>query len=605
MAVYKAFIIFNIIKILISFPVCQDNANYCKNCNILTNLCFKCQIPEIFTPDEEGGCVGAKRCNAGKNFCLECEREEKLCNRCEESYYKDENGGCAYSEGCEISYKGECLKCKDGYILIGKENDFRFCKSLSIDNFKNCNKINYEKGVCEECDEGYYLTSGDFKCIKTENCRESVFGNCVKCDANYYYDKKENKCKLKDNDFKYCKQSINGKSCEICEDDYYMDEKGICIQTQFCSESENLVCKKCKSGYYLSQNNICTSTDNCQLANSLISVCTLCDLGFYLDKKNYKCKSNTEENTPYKYCQEVVNSACSKCEIFYFLGEDLKCSNTPNCEKSENGICEKCIKNYHLGKDNKCNNIDKCIYSNFGICIECEDGYYYDKYNSKCVEEKGIFLNCKSSCDEGDKCCECKDNFYLYENDSLCYDNTEEEEFIKCSKVNVEKDKCTMCHEGYYLGSENNKCSKVERCKIVENENKCLECDTFYCLDVKNQECIDNDYLDDINKKFYISCNRTNEEGTACESCIEGYKLNDEGICVDINYCDEEKDGKCLKCKDILSVNSYQFCANEIFGCIESAKMNCLRCDNLENLYECTECKEGYQKTTLGCIKFD
>ena len=85
------------------------------------------------------------------------------------------------------------------------------------------------------------------------------------------------------------------------------------------------------------------------------------------------------------------------------------------------------------------------------------------------------------------------------------------------------------------------KCSKVENCKIVENENKCLECDTLFCLDVKKQECFDNDYLDDINNKIYISCISTNKEGTACEKCLEGYEVNKEGFCVGMVYCEEKQ----------------------------------------------------------------
>ena len=211
------------------------------------------------------------------------------------------------------------------------------------------------------------------------------------------------------------------------------------------------------------------------------------------------------------------------------------------------------------------------------------------------------FYNCKISCDDGEKCCECNDNFYLFENDDLCYDNTENETLIKCAYVDG-NETCIKCHEGYYLGSFDNKCSKVENCKIVKNENKCLECDTFYCLDVKKQECFDNDYLDDINNKIYISCNRTNKEGTACEKCLEGYEVNEEGFCVDKDYCEKKIDGKCVKCKDIKSLNEYDLCANEIFGCLESTKTNCLKCNNLENLYECTECKEGYTNTIYGCI---
>ena len=70
-------------------------------------------------------------------------------------------------------------------------------------------------------------------------------------------------------------------------------------------------------------------------------------------------------------------------------------------------------------------------------------------------------------------------------------------------------------------------------------------------------------------------------------------------------FVKKKKDGKCIKCKDMLSINGYSFCANEIFGCIESAKDNCLKCDNLEDLFECTECKEGYKKSNYGCLKIE
>ena len=85
---------------------------------------------------------------------------------------------------------------------------------------------------------------------------------------------------------------------------------------------------------------------------------------------------------------------------------------------------------------------------------------------------------------------------------------------------------------------------------------------------------------------------------------INGYEINEKGYCEDIDYCEEKKNGKCLKCKNII-LDYYSICANEIFGCIRSAQDNCLRCDNLEDLYECTECKEGYIKSDFGCEKIE
>ena len=590
-------------RYIISSPSCQDSQNLCKYCNFITNLCFICKMPDILIPDENGGCIGAKKCFSGQNYCTECEENGYLCKTCENNYYKDENGGCTYSEGCEISYNGECLKCKDNFVLIGKEYELRICKSIFIENYKNCKEINYETGFCKTCEENYFLTSGDHRCIKTENCQESIFGNCKLCNQGYYYNKKEDKCLFKPVNLTYCKQSLDGNNCEICQDDYYLDENGICIDSDFCSESENFKCKKCKSGYFLSNNNVCVNTDNCYSANRYISTCNACQRGFYLDIKDYKCKSNLEDG-PYKYCEIYGNNRCNRCEIGYFLGEDLKCSNSQYCEESENGVCNSCVNGYYLSLDNVCTNVKGCIKTNFGSCIECEDGFYYDKRNKTCLEMKDQYINCKYSCDVSEKCCACKDNFYLFENDSLCYDNTKEDKFIKCSVVDSEKNNCTKCHDGYYLAEFDNRCSKVENCKIIENEDKCMECITFYCLDVKNQRCVDNDYLNEMNDKIHISCKRTNEDGTACEECVDGYKIGEEGYCVDIDYCEvKNENGKCEKCKDIKSLNDFYFCANELYGCLESDKENCIRCDNMEDLYKCTECKEGYNKTVHGFCK--
>ena len=162
-----------IIKIFSFSPSCINHSKFCNHCDILTNLCYRCEIPEILVPDENGGCIGNKKCILGKNNCYECDTDGKLCKKCEINYYPDENGGCAYTEGCEISYMGECIKCKTGFILIGSES-LKICKSLDIDNYRNCKNIDLQTGYCTECERGYYLTSIDHKCIKTQYCKESI-----------------------------------------------------------------------------------------------------------------------------------------------------------------------------------------------------------------------------------------------------------------------------------------------------------------------------------------------------------------------------------------------------------------------------------------------
>jgi hypothetical protein len=260
---------FFIFQTVISSPSCTNNANHCIHCDILTNLCAKCEHPEIFVPDNKGGCEGAQKCIVGKNNCYECDKEGKLCETCETNYYPDENGGCTYTEGCKISYMGECLECNPDYILIGKEGQIKICKYILIDNFKNCEEINYETGYCNICKEGYYLTVDNKRCIKTENCKESIFGNCVICDIGYYLNKKEDKCEKSSGNFTYCKETIDGNNCDTCIDGYYFDDNGICVPTKFCAESENFKCKKCQKGKYFENNyssNICTNTEHCNNA---------------------------------------------------------------------------------------------------------------------------------------------------------------------------------------------------------------------------------------------------------------------------------------------------------------------------------------------------
>ena len=590
------FIIYLILQISIySSPKCEVPLNHCHFCNPVTNLCSKCDRPEIFIPDDEGGCIGAKQCYPGKNFCNECDNNLVLCKQCEINYYPDNNGGCAYTEGCEISYKGECLQCDSNYILIGQENNIKICKFLLNESYKNCESINTETGFCEKCEEGFFLNS-EYKCTKVEFCKESIYGNCYSCTYGYYYDKKEDKCisKSEKDDFFFCKQTLDGKNCDVCDDGFHFDGKGYCVPTKYCLESENLICKKCISGYYLADNNCCSFAEHCNYVDVHSFVCTFCNKNYYLDTNDLKCKSNLEDNE-FKYCKKASDGKCIQCENNYYLGEDDKCSDTKNCLESENGICLICSENYYLGLDKYCSNVENCIYSFFGECVECKDGYYYNRLNDSCSKSVGDFENCQISCYYEDECCECRNNFYLNLNNSKCYDNTKDGPFYKCIYSDEFGEKCEDCMDGYYIGSEDFKCSKIEDCKISENENKCLECDDNYCLDLKNQKCVYNNYIEDENNLFFVNCKFTNEDGTKCETCIDGYEIGEEGLCIDNNFCEEKnEEGICLKCKEKTEENDTNYCLNEIFGCMENRINNCLRCDNLQIFYQCTECKEGY-----------
>ena len=601
------------IKQAIFFPFCQEGKNNCTKCNYMTDLCIKCN-KDIFIPDSKGGCEGAKKCLLGNNYCKECEEDSKLCKICEEGYFPDENGGCSYTNNCEISSHGECIKCKDNYILIG-ENTYLFdgfilCKSINSEDFKNCKEINKRKGICTKCKEGYYLNKGDNRCSETENCSESIFGKCHNCQYNYYLDKKDNICKKKEGIFLHCKQTLDGKACDICEEGYYFDEDGNCVDINFCLKlGDSGKCEKCIDGYYFSSSTYqtaCTKEQNCYSADRDSGLCLSCNEYYYLDYKDGKCKSNNENNE-FKYCKRSkFGLTCDECIGGYYLGEDLKCSESRGCKESNNGICELCSDNYYLGLDNKCSLIEHCIYSlDEYNCEECEEGYYYNETNKECLLGKNEFENCKMVKLYDDACSECKDDFYLNRTDNICYSNKEYGNFYKCAYVNKNEDKCASCLKDYYYVYKYQVCSPIEGCEILKDINACEQCEEDYCLDLSDGKCYINWDIINEDKLFYFRCNKTNEKGTKCEICDSGFILSDNGICIEKDHCEEEKDGICQKCFS-REEDDYWYCLNSYFGCTETGGDNCLECNDIFDFNNCTKCLDGYKLDEYGnCDKIE
>ncbi len=232
-------------------PVCEESQKYCSKCNPVTNICIKCQN-ELFTPDSLGGCIGKKSCTVGRHYCEECSKDGELCKTCESGFFPDLNGACSYIQNCAYSYRGKCLECKEGFLLIGNgEEGFKLCKSLNSQDFLNCKSIDENTGLCEECEEGFYLGEGDKKCTSNEKCYESIYDHCISCTNDYYLDIKDKKtCKSYSNDRKLtnCAISEDGETCSQCDHNDYFDEEGKCDKTNYCSKSTNFICEQCPEG---------------------------------------------------------------------------------------------------------------------------------------------------------------------------------------------------------------------------------------------------------------------------------------------------------------------------------------------------------------------
>ena len=582
-------IIFIIFYSLILSQKCIDNQNFCLKCDKSNTLCLKCKY-DILVPDENGGCIGAKQCTPGNNFCDECNENNNLCKTCEIGYIPDENGGCSYINNCEVSYNGECIKCEIDFVLIGDIDNLKICKYLYSTDLKNCKSFDKSNGLCEICDDGYYLSRGDKKCIQTENCYESKFGKCLTCDRGYYLNKKEDKCLLQEDKFYRCKESIDGETCDKCDDNFYFDQEGKCVSTNFCRKSVNFTCVECISNYFLTQNGEgCSSDENCYSSDKEFGFCTYCKFNYYLRFSDKKCILNSENNE-YKFCRTVTDK-CILCDSGYFLSEDNKCTITKNCSEADNGTCIHCLEGNYLGRDNKCTIYEHCIYSNFHYdCLECEDGYLWNILEDKCDKWGDDYYGCKILDTDGITCNMCKDNFYFNETDSKCYDNTENNNYYKCQIVT--DNNCMKCVSNYFLGKDH-KCTKIINCQFSIDENNCEKCQTSYCLDKSKKVCIYNGEINEEEDKKYFKCIKTNEDGTSCIQCEDGFILNEDNLCINEEDCNEREEDKCVECinKKHPWKNS---CLNIIFGCIETLDDNCYKCDDIFDFNKCTECYEGY-----------
>ena len=580
----------NLIQVFL-FPHCQNGQNNCMICNPVTNICTKCSL-DIYTPNENGGCSPISKCTLGKNYCLKCDELGKNCASCETGLYPDENGGCSFVNNCEVSYRGFCHKCKQDFILIGA-----ICKSLFLEDFANCEKINNVTGLCDKCKESYFLNSGDKRCSDIEHCYESSFGKCTSCERGYYLDIKSGGiCKKTDaevNDLLFCKETLDGKKCDICEDGYFFDQKGNCVGINYCAERKEYLCDKCIENYYFNKyRDTCVNDPNCSLGDRVLGLCRRCNIDFYLDLNDGKCKPNQDDNN-FKNCDKVENNLCVSCDFPNYLSEDGKCVNTKNCSEVEDGICLSCIEGYYLGLDNRCIDVENCIYSEtYYECKECKEGFYFNRTIKQCLKSKIGYENCRITSYNGDYCAFCKSGFYMNQTDHLCYDNNEKNDLYKCSVLDLTGNYCNKCEDKYHIGSKDKKCTNIEYCEKSENGEKCLQCDEWHCLDVKNGKCEINNKIISEEKKFLYKCMETDLDGSSCEKCNDGYILKINFCFDDIHCIEKDEEGNCIKCKND---NEYISCFNSFFGCVSNIDTKCIECNDINNFDKCTKCEEGYE----------
>ncbi len=178
--------------------------------------------------------------------------------------------------------------------------------------------------------------------------------------------------------------------------------------------------------------------------------------------------------------------------------------------------------------------------------------------------------------------------------------------------TDTEGNLCERCVKGFYLIESEHICHQIFGCAKSDegNREKCSECEIGFCKNKKTGKCeftsIEQDPL------VCYKCVETNEDGTKCEICMEGYELSPEGICQDYTKCEEkDSEGNCIKCRQNYFRDNWikSYCVHSKYGCVENLE-GCLICKEDSNSAKCDKCFDGYildegyqwcQKCQEGC----
>ena len=536
-------------KILMGYELSNEDTGKC------TQFCSQCkENRKCFICKENYTLIGSKEGDENPIYCMQ--------NIDLGRYYKNEEENAYYlcSDNClSCSGKDQCNNCESMYKL---SNDNSFCEEI----IPNCKILDVNKEKCVQCKENFYLLNDDeYHCYNDTIDKDKYFtedegityincnkilphcdkcqdrNRCLECKDSYVYNEYKSICEL---EISSCiKYDTYYEYCEECEEGYYLlnDDKLHC-------HNDSLD----KDKYFTEDNGItyisCEKTiDNCEKCKER-NKCLLCQEGYKLDSDNIFCEeiisSCKKYDSNYQYCEECK-------EGYYILnGDNLYCKNESldrdkyftEDEGKSYISCEKIVAN-----------CEKCKEKN--ICLLCKEGYKFNIESSSCDE---IISFCNFYDSNFENCKECKEGYYLLDDDNLLCHNTSlvpdkfftedgGKKYFSCEKVieNCEKCKerneCLLCKKGYIYNDKNITCvSEISSCiKYDSNYIFCEECEEGYYLLNDNKSHCYNDSLDK-EKYFtedggitYISCEKSINycekcsERNKCDQCQQNYELTD------------------------------------------------------------------------------
>lgn len=268
-----------------------------------------------------------------------------------------------------------------------------------------------------------------------------------------------------------------------------------------CSGEAANQCTSCRPGDYLTGNpgtcTPCGAIENCAevtCSTGSNSVCSECDVGFYLDGNECKACVGDIGNCDTLSCTGPDDAQCAHCNTEYFPDQGgsvcTACTDIPDCanqavscSSTTNSQCAFCLPGHYRDDSGEadtcpacthvphCTGFEDCTTADDTTCNFCEQGYYpVNNVCEPCTIDHCVGLVFCENSPSNAQCASCETGYYLVDGDS---DTTPDtcapcQPVANCAIPSCTDDtgsQCDTCADGFYLnGGACSACTPVTDC---------------------------------------------------------------------------------------------------------------------------------------------